>query len=217
MSGQGVATDAPADAGAAIQGLYAITPELEDSAELARLVAAALRGGAAVVQYRAKRAGGELRHEQARALNVLCAQFGVPLIINDDWRLALEVGAAGVHIGADDGDPAAVRAAIGPGRILGVSCYNRLELAERFAGVADYVAFGSVFASSTKPGAVRADLELFRAARQRGWRTVAIGGIDQSNARSVIQAGAHALAVITAVFGAEDVEAAARGMAAKFS
>ena len=89
MSGQGVATDARADAGAAIRGLYAITPELEDSVELTRLVAAALRGGAAVVQYRAKRAGGELRREQARALNVLCAQFGVPLIINDDWRLAL--------------------------------------------------------------------------------------------------------------------------------
>ncbi|MBW6495387.1 MAG: thiamine phosphate synthase, partial [Burkholderiaceae bacterium] len=164
----------------------------------------------AVVQYRVKQADAGLRREQARALNALCAEFGVPLIINDDWRLALEVGAAGVHIGADDGDPAAVRAAIGPGKILGVSCYNRLELAEGVDGVADYVAFGSVFSSATKPAAVRAELGLFREGRRRGWRTVAIGGIDTSNARAVIEAGADAVAIITAVFDSEDVEAAAR-------
>ena len=98
--------------------------------------------------------------------------------------------------------------------IVGVSCYNRLELAERFARVADYVAFGSVFASSTKPGAVRADLELFREARRRGWRAVAIGGIDVNNARSVIEAGADAVAVISALFGADDIEAAAGALAA---
>lgn len=216
MSGQGIATDAHANAGAAIHGLYAITPELENTAELLRLVAAALRGGASVVQYRAKQADAALRREQARALNALCAEFGVPLIINDDWRLALEVGAAGVHVGADDGNPAAVRAALGPGNILGVSCYNRLELAERFAGIADYVAFGSVFPSNTKPDAVRAELALFREGRRRGWRTVAIGGIDQESARTVIEAGADAVAVITAVFEAVDAEAAARGLASTF-
>ncbi len=216
MSGQGIATDARASAGAAIRGLYAITPELENTAELLRLVAAALRGGASVVQYRAKQADAALRREQARALNALCAEFGVPLIINDDWRLALEVGAAGVHVGADDGNPAAVRAALGPGNILGVSCYNRLELAERFAGIADYVAFGSVFPSNTKPDAVRAELALFREGRRRGWRTVAIGGIDQESARTVIEAGADAVAVITAVFEAVDAEAAARGLASTF-
>ncbi len=210
MSGQGIATDAHANAGAAIHGLYAITPELADTAELVRLVAAALRGGASVVQYRAKQAGAELRREQAQALNALCAEFGVPLIVNDDWRLALEVGAAGVHVGADDGDPVALRAALGSGKIMGVSCYNRLELTEGVVGVADYVAFGSVFPSNTKPAAVRAELELFRASRRRGWRTVAIGGIDVTNARSVIEAGADAVAVITALFDADDVENAAR-------
>lgn len=216
MSGQGIATDAHANAGAAIHGLYAITPELENTAELLRLVAAALRGGASVVQYRAKLADAALKRDQARELNALCARFGVPLIINDDWELALELGATGVHIGGDDGDPAAVRAAIGPGKILGVSCYNRLELAERFAGVADYVAFGSVFPSNTKPAAVRAELALFHEGRRRGWLTVAIGGIDQANARSVIAAGADAVAVITALFEAADVEAAARGLASTF-
>ena len=216
MSGQGIATDAHANAGAAIHGLYAITPELENTAELLRLVAAALRGGASVVQYRAKQADAPLRREQAQALNALCAEFSVPLIVNDDWRLALEVGAAGVHIGGDDGDPAAVRAAIGPGKILGVSCYSRLELAKRVIGVADYVAFGSVFPSNTKPDAVRADLKLFREARRRGWRSVAIGGIDGDNAGAVIAAGADAVAVITAVFAALDVAGAARGIAARF-
>ncbi len=217
MSGQGIATDARTSAGSAIHGLYAITPELENTAELLRLVAAALRGGASVVQYRAKQADAELRREQAAALNALCRQFAVPLIINDDWLLALAVGAAGVHVGANDGEPQAVRAALGPGRILGVSCYNRLELAERVIGVADYVAFGSVFPSATKPDAVRAELELFREGRRRGWRTVAIGGIDQANARSVIEAGADAVAVISAVFGAEDVEVAARGISGFFA
>lgn len=216
MSGQGIATDARAGAGAVIHGLYAITPELADTAELLRRVAAALRGGAAVVQYRAKAAAASLRREQAAALNTLCREFAAPLIINDDWRLALKVDAAGVHIGANDGDPDAVRAALGPGKILGVSCYNRLDLAERLAGVADYLAFGSVFPSTTKPAAVRADLELFRAARRRGWRTVAIGGIDQGNARAVIAAGADAVAVISALFSAADVAAAAREFATIF-
>ena len=121
-----------------------------------------------------------------------------------------------MHIGADDGDPVAVRAALGPGKIMGVSCYNRLELAERFAGVADYVAFGSVFASSTKPAAVRAGLQLFGAARERGWRTVAIGGIGAGNAGSVIAAGADAVAVISAVFESEDIVASARQLSDLF-
>ncbi len=213
MSGQDVATDAR---GAAIRGLYVITPEIADTARLVERVRAALRGGAAVVQYRAKNADPPLRREQALALCATCREFGVPLIVNDDWELALAADAAGVHIGADDGDPAAVRTALGPGKILGVSCYNRLELAERVTGVADYVAFGSVFPSNTKPAAVHADLELFRAARRRGWRSVAIGGIDQANAHAVIEAGAEAMAVITAVFGTNDIEAAAGGLSRLF-
>jgi thiamine-phosphate pyrophosphorylase len=216
MSGQGIATDARADAGELIRGLYAITPEVADTGELVGLVAAALRGGASVVQYRAKFADAALKREQGRALSALCRQFEVPLIINDDWRLALDVDAAGVHIGANDGDPVAVRAAIGPGKILGVSCYHRLELAERVIAMADYVAFGSVFPSRTKPAAVRADLGLFREVRRRGWRSVAIGGIDAGNAHAVIEAGADAVAVISAVFGVEDVEGAARGISGLF-
>ncbi len=228
MSGHDVATDARGarrrgnqdnargSARARIRGLYAITPELADTAELVARVSAALRGGASAVQYHAKNADPALRREQALALCAACREFGVPLIVNDDWELALAVDADGVHIGADDGDPVAVRAAIGAEKILGVSCYNRLALAERVIDVADYVAFGSVFPSATKPAAVRADLELFREARRRGWHTVAIGGIDPDNARSVIEAGADAVAVIAAVFEVDDVEGAARRIGALF-
>lgn len=191
-----------------LRGLYAITPDLHDTDELVARVEAALRGGAGAVQYRNKTADAALAQAQAAALVHVCRRYRAPLIVNDDWRLALAVEAAGVHVGADDGDAREIRAAIGPELMLGVSCYNRLEHAEAVAGVADYVAFGSVFGSTTKPGAVRAPLELFERARTRGWNTVAIGGIEGANAASVIAAGADAVAVIAAVFGPPEGKAA---------
>ena len=200
-----------------LRGLYAITPDLNDTDDLVARVAAALRGGAAVVQYRNKTADGRLARMQADALVRLCRAHQVPLIVNDDWRLALAVEAAGVHLGIDDGDVREVRAAVGTELILGVSCYNRLECAQAVADVADYVAFGSVFGSATKPQAVRASLELFGHAKARGWNTVAIGGIDSANAASVFAAGADAVAVISAVLGSRDIariERAARDVAA---
>lgn len=196
-----------------LRGLYAITPDLHDTDELVARVEAALRGGAAAVQYRNKTADAALARVQAAALVHLCRSHQVPLIVNDDWRLALAVGAAGVHVGIDDGDPCAVRAQIGPELILGVSCYNRIEHAEAVAGVADYVAFGSVFGSVTKPQAARASLELFEHANAHGWNSVAIGGIDSSNAARAFAAGADAVALITAVLGlasTADIERAAR-------
>lgn len=199
-----------------LHGLYAITPDMHDTDELVARVEAALRGGAAAVQYRNKTADAALARTQAAALVHLCRRYRVPLIVNDDWRLALTVEAAGVHVGADDGDAREIRAAIGPELILGVSCYDRLEHAEAVAGVADYVAFGSVFGSVTKSQAVRASLELFRHANARGWNSVAIGGIDSSNAARVFAAGADAVALITAVLGlagTADIERAARTIA----
>lgn len=194
------------------RGLYVITPEEPDTGRLLALVRAALAGGAAAIQYRSKDAPQRLRHEQARALAELCRTQGVPLIVNDDVDLACEAGADGVHLGADDGDLAAARRALGPDRLLGASCYDRLELAlaARTAG-ADHVAFGSVFASPTKPTAVRAPLALFSEARRAvGLPLVAIGGITPENAAAVIEAGADALAVISAVFDAPDVAARAK-------
>jgi thiamine-phosphate pyrophosphorylase len=195
-----------------IAGLYAITPDLADTDDLLYRVRAALAGGARVLQYRNKSASTQLRLTQARALQALCAARGVPLIINDHLDLALAVDAAGLHLGGEDGDIAAARARLGADKLLGVSCYDRLELAEAaLAAGADHVAFGSFFASGVKPDAVRPPLDLIGRARQRFTvPLVGIGGITAANAPQLITAGISAIAVISAVFSAPDIEAAAR-------
>ena len=200
-----------------IAGLYAVTPDLASTEELAARAAAALTGGAAAIQYRNKAADPALKREQARALARVQAIRGGLLIVNDDAALAVEVCADGVHIGSDDLGIDAARDIVGPDRIIGVSCYDDLALAEAaVAAGADYVAFGSFFASSVKPDARRADVALLEQARALRVPVVAIGGITAANAPVLVRAGATALAVITAVFDAPDVEAAARAIANVF-
>jgi thiamine-phosphate pyrophosphorylase len=192
---------------AKIAGLYAITPDEAQTDTLISKVGQALRGGAAVVQYRNKVAGPGLRREQARALAALCRAAGAVFIVNDDLALALELDADGAHLGAEDGDLAEARRRLGPKKLLGASCYGRMELAEAavHAG-ADYLAFGSVFASGTKPGAPRAPLAIFAEARQRfDLPLVAIGGINLQNTSQVFAAGANAVAVISALFDSGDI------------
>lgn len=199
-----------------LRGLYVITPRERDTARLVERVRASLEGGAAAVQYRAKDAPHDEALEQARALRALCARHGALFIVNDSARLAAAVGAHGVHLGRDDGEPSAARSLL-PGGLVGVSCYadpGRAHAAAR-AG-ADYVAIGSVFASPTKPNAVRAPLEAIAAARAAGVPVVAIGGITPGNAGAAIAAGADMVAVISAVFDAPDIAAAARGFARLF-
>jgi thiamine-phosphate pyrophosphorylase len=198
-----------------LRGLYAITPEgLAQAATMARVVAAVASGALCALQYRRKQADAAMRLAEARALAQLCSRHGVPLIINDDVELALAVGAAGVHLGREDDDLAAARARL-PGRILGASCYDQPELARRaIAAGADYVAFGSVFPSATKPGAVSAPLALF--SLPLGVPKVAIGGITLQNAREVVAAGADCVAVITDLFDAPDVARRARDFAKIF-
>lgn len=192
-----------------LKGLYAITPDLPDTTDLLRRVEQALRGGVCLVQYRNKPAGATLRREQSMALLGLCRHNGVPLVINDDLQLALDIGATGVHLGREDGDLAAARAALGAGKLLGVSCYDDIERAREAQHVgADYIAFGSFFASPTKPRAVRAPLNL-PAAAALGLPVCAIGGITLQNAPQLIAAGADLLAVITDLFEAPDIRARA--------
>lgn len=195
-----------------LAGLYAITPDEPSTDVLVRKVGQALRGGASVVQYRNKTAGAELRFEQGRALAALCRAAGAAFMVNDDLALALALDADGVHLGGDDGDLAEARRRLGQGKLLGASCYNRIELAEAAAqaGV-DYLAFGSVFSSGTKPGAVRAPLAIFAEARRFALPLVAIGGITLQNAPQVFAAGADAVAVISAVFDAGDIAERAAG------
>jgi len=182
-------------------GLYALTPDTVDDDWLAMAMSAAIRGGATAVQYRNKVANEEQRLRQAQRLARICRETGALFIVNDTVELATAVNADGLHIGREDGDPATVRAALGAQPVLGVSCYDSFERARAVHGIADYVAFGSVFVSAVKPGAVRAPLALFARAREAGMHAVAIGGIDAGNAYEVAQAGAGAVAVITAVFG----------------
>ena len=195
----------------AIAGLYAITPEQSDTAALLRQVRLALQGGARVLQYRNKQGSPSLRIEQADALRRLTREFAVPLIINDDAQLALRVDADGVHLGGEDGSIAAARQMLGDSKMIGVSCYNRIELARQAeAAGADYVAFGAFFASTVKPDAPVASLELLRlASAEISLPRVAIGGITAENGAPLLAAGADALAVISALFGAQDIARAA--------
>jgi thiamine-phosphate pyrophosphorylase len=202
-----------------IAGLYAIA----DSSYLATeqfvpAVRAALDGGARVIQYRDKTSDARQREAIARALNALCREHAVPLLINDDVQLAKVVAAAGVHLGRDDPDIGAARAALGPAALVGVSCYNELARARAaHAAGADYVAFGRFFASRTKPQAVPAAPKLLRTARATlRIPIVAIGGITPENGASLIAAGADALAVIEGVFHQPDIRAAAERYARLF-
>jgi thiamine-phosphate pyrophosphorylase len=196
-------------------GLYAITDG--PRRDLLPAVEAALRGGAAVLQYRDKTRDALRRIEEARKLCELCARCQVPLIINDDIELARAVGAAGVHLGRDDGEIALARARLGPHAIIGVSCYDSLARAsELVAAGPDYLAFGAFYPSPTKPNAKQAAPNLLRDAKALGLSLVAIGGITPDNAPPLLDAGADFLAVISGIFASGDPEAAARKYAALF-
>lgn len=206
------------------QGVYLLTPDWDDTARLLAVTEAALAAGVRALQYRHKQAPRTLALEQAAALRALTRAHGALLIVNDDARLARAVDADGVHIGRDDGAVEHARAHLVAGMSVGVSCYDRFDAAEvATAQGADYVAFGSVFASRTKPGAVRAPLSLL--ARARGLRrtdgrppgTVAIGGIDADNIGQVAAAGAQAAALIAAIYDAADPFAAARRLIERFN
>ena len=201
-----------------ISGLYAVTPDLADSETLFAKVDAALRGGARVVQYRSKSPDAALRLRQAKTLAGMCRRHAAVFIVNDSIDLAAAVSADGVHLGRDDGDPMRARAVLGAGGIVGVSCYNEIERARAAVSEgADYVAFGSFFPSSTKSGTVRAAPALLRlAAAELPVPVVAIGGIRLPGAAQLIAEGADAVAVVSALFDADDVEAQARRFADLF-
>lgn len=190
-----------------LRGLYAITPEQADGRRLLADVEAALAGGCRLLQYRDKTSPMPERVARAHALRSLTRQFGARLLINDDLALATLVEADGAHLGGEDGNLPAARAILGPDKILGASCYADFATAEQASAAgADYVAFGAVHPSPTKPDAKRAGLELFtRARRELATNTCAIGGITLTNAAPLITAGADLLAVITDLFGAPDI------------
>ena len=198
------------------RGLYLITPEEPDTARLLARVAAVLPQ-TTWLQYRQKGADGARRHAQAAALQALCAQAGVPLIVNDDVALAAAIGAAGVHLGEEDGDIAAARAQLGAQAIIGASCYDAHARAERaVAAGASYVAFGAFFPTTSKVTTRRATPGLLAAAAALGVPRVAIGGITPDNMGPLVAAGAELVAVIGGVFEAADPVAAAQAYRSEF-
>lgn len=206
--------------GPRLRGLYAVTPDTATDLEALRARAeAVLRGGARLLQYRDKSADTPRREREARILLDICERHGALLIINDDVRLAGRIGAHGVHLGQQDMPLPEARAMLGREAVIGITCHGRLDLAlaAQSAG-ADYVAFGAVYPSPTKPDAVRAPLHLFTEARaQLSIPICAIGGIEADNAAAVIAAGADMVAVVSGVFAQPDPETEARRLSTLFA
>ena len=201
-----------------MRGLYAITPAVSDTRRLCAMCAAALEGGAALLQYRSPSADAEKRREQAAALAELCRAFGVFFIVNDSPALAAEVEADGVHLGQGDMDLLSAREIVGPDAIVGATCGDSPERAERAreAG-ANYCAMGAVFPSPTKPDAPGCDLKMIAAARrQSGLPVAAVGGIHLGNIAAAARSGADMAASVSAIFGAGDIRKSARELSAAF-
>ncbi len=202
-----------------ISGLYAITPDSLDTEGLVKMVHKALKGGAKLIQYRNKSADVLLRRKQVCHLLSLCKEYNVPLIINDHLDLAVETDADGVHLGQRDVSIRQARSSLGDEKIIGISCYNEIDLAVKAEKQgANYVAFGAFFPSITKPEAVTASLELLSMAKhQLHVPIVTIGGITVENAHVLIRNGCSAVAVSNALFGNQDVQFKAKSFSELFT
>ena len=204
---------------AKLRGLYVITDtKLILRHRFVETVEAAVRGGATMVQLREKETPQEEVIRLGRELLAVTRRHGALLIINDHPAVAKAVGADGAHVGREDPPVQETRALLGPDAIIGASCYGDVTraLAAEQEG-ADYVAFGTPFPSPTKTKRTDISLGIFREVKQRvNVPVFAIGGIAIGNARQVIDAGADGVAVVSGVFAAADVEAAARALAQLF-
>ncbi len=194
-----------------ISGLYAITPDLENTNDLLNKVQQALEGRVQLIQYRNKLANEILRRKQAKLLLQLCREYRIPLIINDHLDLAIEIDADGLHVGQDDISVTQARNQFGQDKIIGASCYNNLNLAVQAEKEgADYVAFGAFFSSLTKPNTISVTMDLVDQAKKKiSLPIVAIGGIKLANARTVIQGGCAAVAVCNDLFHTENIKTTA--------
>ena len=202
-----------------MQGLYLVTPNWDDTDKLLEYTNAALHAGAALVQYRHKDADAALRRVQGAALLALCRRYGRPLVINDHLALCVTLDADGVHVGGTDASVREARAALGPDKIVGASCYGDLELAraaERDG--ASYVAFGGFYPSTVKRYSfVTAPAIIEQARAELALPLVVIGGMTPANAAPLVALGAHMVAAITSIYQADDPGAAVRQFDALFA
>jgi thiamine-phosphate pyrophosphorylase len=203
-----------------LKGLYAITDEnLISEQYFNQAVESALKGGAKIIQYRDKSSDQQKRLIQATALRLLCKRYEALCIINDDIELAKAIDADGVHLGKDDNSISQARKTLGDGAIIGVSCYNDLTLAiDAEKNTADYVAFGAIFSSTTKPDAIVAGLDIIsQAKRQLSIPVCTIGGITKDNLQLVVQHGADMSAVISSLFSSSDILQSANRLSKHFN
>ena len=202
-----------------MRGLYLVTPDWDDTRKLLEVTELALRGGAALVQYRHKTADAALRQEQAECLLELCRSYQRPLIINDYVELCLALDADGVHVGGTDASVAQVRAALGPTKIVGASCYGDMQLAHAAhqAG-ASYVAFGGFYPSRVKKYPVTTPPDIVaQSKREIPLPCVVIGGMTQENAAPLVTNGADMVAAISSVYLSVSPEHAARAFVRLFA
>lgn len=189
-----------------MKGLYAITDTANHSTEIMLTkTEEILRADAKILQFRNKQADKNTRISEAEQLVDLCQQFSVPLIINDDIELAIQVGADGVHLGKSDLSITEARTKLGNSMVIGYSCYNDLDRASNAVNAgADYIAFGAFYSSPSKPDAVHATPDIIQKAKQQfNLPVVAIGGITPENGQTLIAAGADMLAVISGLYASE--------------
>ncbi|SDD89883.1 thiamine-phosphate pyrophosphorylase [Massilia sp. PDC64] len=201
-----------------MRGLYLVTPNWDDTDRLLDVTAQALRAGAALIQYRHKDAGPDLRREQASALLALCRRHDRPFVVNDHVQLCMDLDADGIHVGGQDAPLAAVRGLLGPDKIVGASCYGDLELARQAQSAgASYVAFGGFYPSLVKKYAVTTPPDIvLQAKASLCMPVVVIGGMTAANARPLVARGADMVAAISSVVQAPDPYSAAREFVALF-
>lgn len=188
--------------------LYAVTDRAwVGKLTLPQQVEAALKGGATCVQLREKNLADAYILAEAREISALCKQYRVPFILNDNVALAAQCGADGVHLGQEDMDPAEARRILGPDAIIGVSAHNVAEAKAAVAAGADYLGCGAMFATTTKTNVTALPKETLRAiCAAVGVPVVAIGGISKQNLLSLAHCGEAGVALVSAIFAAEDIE-----------
>lgn len=201
-----------------LSGLYLVTPDWDDTEKLLASSELAIQGGATILQYRHKTADAVLRKQQAQALQQLCQRYQCLFIINDHVDLCLELDADGIHVGGTDASVAQVRAAVGPDKIVGASCYGDLQLAHTsHRQGASYVAFGGFYPSRIKKYPVTTPFNIVTLSKQEiPLPCAVIGGMTIENCQPLIAAGADMVAAISSVFMTENPTEAARGFVRLF-
>ena len=185
-----------------MRGLYLITNDDPLELLLAKLEGAMANGGIAVLQYRRKKIAKEDQIYEIEYMKAMCAEYRVPFIINDDLEMAVKYG-VGVHLGQGDGSIVDAVARLPQGVLIGRSCNNSIELAEQaIADGANYVAFGAIYATDSKPEAGNIGLETLKLAKEKlNVPLCAIGGLTVENSHEVIESGADYCAVISDILG----------------